>query len=398
MHADTPTLEPAAFVLRCRDGEWIDRPATLDEFARPAPLPSQARHAGLSEVLIADAIARAHYEIGSLAGGRVIVSCETPRFGIPLGVQDLDRAPVEQWNHVEQLDGELIDRDHHGRIERSLAMQVRRGLIAVAGALPLLASPMLAHASGPELMHAPSLELLAGFAPPKTAAPKLPEEPAEPEPAPAAEPAPTPETTTTAPPVVTPPAAPPPRVESSLSLTGSALWDGLLGQQVRLDMKDGQGVSGVVVAQTATDLALARTPDGTVVAVPKSEVAGVRMRVAVEGAGGPGGSNVPVGDRPLQDGRGLNAGGIVMVTLGSIAALSGTVMLAISPYYLFISLPLLLPGLAMIGGGSAMISAAGKKKRAFDAAWGVPKSARIEVMPTLAGGRNGGGAGLILKF
>jgi hypothetical protein len=389
--ATTPPL--AAFELRCREAEWLDRPETLVEFAAPvdaAPTPTAQRYAGLSEVLIADAIARSHLDIRSLAGERLILTCEMPRYGIPLGVRDLERPPVDDWHLRDQINGDLLDTDRRGRVERSVAMQVRRGLIAVAGALPLLVTPMLAHAGGPTGILQPSIEQLAAFAPPK-----LPENT---QPAPPVE-----QPTTTAPPVAEPPPTPSvtppaPRVQAeSLSLTGNTLWDGLLGKQVRLEMKGGQAVAGTIVAQTASDLAVARAPDGTVVAVPKAEVAGVRLRLETAESGAPG-SNIPIGERPLQDGRGLHGGGIIMVSIGAIAALSGTVMLAIYPSGVFISLPLLLPGLAMIGGGSAMLSAAGKKRKAFNNAWGIPKHAKVNVMPTVAGGRNGGTAGLVLQF
>lgn len=380
------TLPPlAAFELRCREAEWLDRSETLVEFSQLAPTSTAQRYAGLSEVLVADAIARSHLDIRSLAGERVILTCEMPRYGIPLGVRDLDRLPVDDWQLRDQINGDLLDTDRRGRVERSVAMQVRRGLIAVAGALPLLVTPMLAHAGGPSV----DFHQLASFAPPKLPEDTQPTPPVEQPTAapPVAEPPPTP--------TVTPPA---PRVQAeSLSLTGNTLWDGLLGKQIRLDMKGGQAVAGVVVAQTASDLAVARSPDGTVVAVPKAEVAGVRLRIEAAGSGAPG-SNTPVGDRPLQDGRGLHGGGIVMVSIGAIAALSGTVMLAIYPSGVFISLPLLLPGLAMIGGGSAMLSAAGKKRKAFNKAWGIPQHARVNLMPTVAGGRNGGSAGLVLQF
>lgn len=386
------TLPPlAAFELRCREAEWLDRAQTLVEFSEIAPTTTAQRYAGLSEVLVADAIARSHLDIRSLAGERVILTCEMPRYGIPLGVRDLDRPPVDEWRLREQINGDLLDTNRHGRVERSVAMQVRRGLIAVAGALPLLMTPMLAHAGEHSAgIHQPSLEQLATFAPPKLPADSqpVPTPVDQPTVAPAvAEPPPTP--------IVTVPA---PRVQAeSLSLTGSTLWDGLLGKQVRLEMKNGQAVAGTIVAQTASDLAVARAPDGTVVAVPKAEVSGVRLRLETDGSGAPG-SSLPVGDRPVQDGRGLHGGGIVMVSIGAIAALSGTVMLAIYPSGVFISLPLLLPGLAMIGGGSAMLSSAGKKRKAFNKAWGIPQHAKVNLMPTVAGGRNGGSAGLVLQF
>lgn len=396
MHSPSvsPTTTPpalAAFELRCREAEWLDRPETLVEFAEIAPTTTAQRYAGLSEVLVADAIARSHLGIRSLTGQRLILTCEMPRYGIPLGVRDLDRPSVGDWQLRDQVNADLLDTDRHGRVERSVAMQVRRGLIAVAGALPLLMTPMLAHAGGSSAgIHHPSLEQLAGFAPPKLPENTQPTPPVE-------------QPTTAAPPIAEPPPTtiippPPPRVQAeSLSLTGNTLWDGLLGKQVRLEMKNGQAVAGSVVAQTATDLAVARAPDGTVVAVPKAEVVGVRLRL--EGAAETGGgSNTPVGNRPLQDGRGLHGGGIVMVSVGAIAALSGTVILAITPYTVFISLPLLLPGLAMIGGGSAMLSTAGKKRKAFNKAWGIPQRAGVNVLPTVTGGRNGGSAGLVLQF
>jgi hypothetical protein len=397
MHLPSATITPpttlpplAAFELRCREAEWLDRPETLVEFTGVAPTTTAQRYAGLSEVLVADAIARSHLDIRSLAGERLILTCEMPRYGIPLGVRDLDRPPVGDWKLREQIDGDLLDTNRHGRVERSVAMQVRRGLIAVAGALPLLMTPMLAHAGGPSAGIQPSLEQLASFAPPKL--------PADTQPAPT----PVEQPTTTAPPIAEPPPTPimppAPRVQAeSLSLTGNTLWDGLLGKQVRLEMKNGQGVAGTIVAQTVSDLAVARAPDGTVVAVPKAEVAGVRLRLEADASGAPAGSG-PVGNRPTQDGRGLHGGGIVMVSLGAIAALSGTVMLVIYPSGVFISLPLLLPGLAMIGGGSAMLSSAGKKRKAFNKAWGIPQHARVNVTPMVAGGRNGGTAGLVLQF
>jgi hypothetical protein len=390
MHSPDATPLPAlpAFELRCREAEWLDRPETLVEFSdTPPPKTVAQRYAGLSEVLISDAIARAQLEIRSLAGQRLILTCETPRFGIPLGVRDLDRPPVDDWQLREQLAADLIATDRHGRVEHSVAMQVRRGLIAVAGALPLLLTPMLAHAGDPLTnLYQPSLEQLAGFAPPK-----LPEQPAPPVEQPTVAPA------VVEPPPPTPTVAPPaPRLQAeSLSLTGTTLWEGLMGKQVRLEMKGGQAVAGTIVAQTSSDLAVARAPDGTVVAVPKTEVIGVRLRIEAATAGG---SNVPVADRPLKDGRGLQTGGVLLVSLGAILALSGTVMLGIYPSGVFISLPLLLPGLAMIGGGSAMISKSGKQRKEFDKAWGLPNHSGVKMTPMLAAGRNGGTAGLVLRF
>jgi hypothetical protein len=390
MNSITPTLLPA-LDLRCREAEWIDRPATITDFDHAAPRSAAQRYAGLAEILVADAIARSHYEISELAGGRVILSCETPRFGIPVGVRALDHVPTHDWRMQEDLRGELIDVGVGGRIERSLATQMRRGLIAVAGALPLLVSPMLAHAGPLDQLDQVAQELL-------TAPPKLPKDAA---PAPEAEPPPPTEVPPTAAPVVTPPptAAPAPRIGGdSLTLTGSTLWQGLLGKHVALEMKDGAAVGGTVVAQSSSDLAIARTVDGTVVSVPKAQIAGVRMRPDSMSSGSTSTSSIPVGERPLQDGRGLQAGGIVMLAFGSVMALSGTVMMAISVSYVAISLPLLVVGLASAGGGIGMLVAGGKRRRTFNDAWGIPARAGVQLTPTIAAGRNGGQAGLVLRF
>ncbi|MFO7566909.1 MAG: hypothetical protein R6X02_29970 [Enhygromyxa sp.] len=396
----TPILnsEPA-LDLRCRDAEWIDRPATVAEFQSAAP--ALDRHGALAELLIADMVARSHTEIARLLAGRVLLSVEHARFGIPLGVRDLDAPPVDDWRIEERIDVELLDASPEGRLERTLAAQIRRGLIAVAGALPLLASPMLAHA------HAPLDAALAGaslaFAPPTL--------PKEPEPAPAAEPAPSdpsnpsnpgkPSVQPTAAPQVGPSAAPPPRIANdSLTLTGTNVWEGLLGRPVRLTMKNEQTLDGVLIAQSTTDLAIARASDGTVVSVPKAEVAGIRLNAAAAGAGagaGDGTSAVPLSERPTEDGFGLNAGGAVMIGFGSIAALAGTVMLGIYPSGVYIHLPLLLPGLAMIGGGSAMMASASKKRKAIRRAWGMP-SAKVNMVPTVSASRSGGEVGLVLRF
>jgi hypothetical protein len=383
------------FDLRCRDAEWIDRPATLDEFACPAAAPDP--YGALAELLIADMIARSQTEIAKLLEGRVLLSVDNARFGIPVGVRELDTPPIDDWRTRELLEVDLLDASDDGRLVRSLAAQFRRGLIAVAGALPLLASPILAHAHAP-LEHDALARLMIGFAPPK-----LPEE-TQPKPAPAETPAPSSETPTAAPqveppptaaPPVSPTAAPAPRIASdTLTLTGTTVWDGLLGKRVQLAMKNNQSLDGTVVAQSTTDLALARTSDGTVVAVPKAEIAGVRLSLSGAGSG----SDVPISERPTNDGYKLYGGGAAMVSMGSMAALAGTVMLGIYISALYISLPLLLPGLAMIGGGASMMSSASKKQKAYRRAWGIPATAKLNMMPTLAGSRNGGQVGLVLRF
>ena len=398
----TPTPELPAFDLRCRDAEWIDRSATLDEFTRPAPLADP--YAGVAELLIADMVARAQTELVELLDGRVLLSCERPRFGIPFGVHDLDQPEppeFDDWHIRERIDVELLDPGPDGRLQRSIAAQFRRGLIAVAGALPLLATPMLAHAHAPLERVVPADALSRALL---AAPPSLPADAPATQPTPSSEPAqptqPTAQPQTTAAPQVAPPtAAPAPRIaQDGLTLTGTNVWAGLLGKRVSLAMRNGQAVDGTLVAQSSTDLALARTSDGTVVSVPKAEIAGLRLVLQAGGGGGAMGSDVPMQQRPTEDGMKLYGAGAAMVGIGSTAALAGTVMLGIYLSALYISLPLLLPGLAMIGGGASMMSSGSKKRAAFNKAWGMPTASRMQMVPTFAASRNGGQVGLVLRF
>ena len=43
-------------------------------------------------------------------------------------------------------------------------------------------------------------------------------------------------------------------------------------------------------------------------------------------------------------------------------------------------------------------ASAGKKKKAFNKAWGLPETANVRLTPTLNANRNGGVAGLVLQF
>jgi hypothetical protein len=406
---ELPVFDQAAsspsFDLRCRDAEWIDHPATVEEFAAPAPLADP--YAGVAELLIADMVARAQTELGELLAGRVLLSCERPRFGIPVGVHDLDRLELDDylhdWHIRERLDLELLEPGPDGRLQHSVAAQFRRGLLAIAGALPLLASPMLAHAHAPVDPGNALARALSAAAPPslpQDPAPATQPSPAAPQSPTAAPPVATPATTPvtpTADPQAAPSAAPPPRIAAdTLTLTGTDVWVGLLGKRVALAMKNGQSVDGTLVAQSSSDLALARSSDGTVVSVPKLDIAGVRL--VLQAYAGQGGSEVPLHQRPTDDGMRLYGGGAAMIGIGSTVALAGTVMLGIYVSALYISLPLLLPGLAMIGGGASMMSSASKKRKAVNRAWGIPQTSRLQMVPTVAGGRNGGQAGLILRF
>ncbi len=377
--------------LRCRDAEWLDCPEVVDAFERPTPI--QARERGdlaIAELLLADQQARRW--LGAAAGERRILTCETARFGAAAAFERT-QADLADWTRWDELAGDLLFEPERGALRpSSLTMRMRRSLVAIAATVPML-TLSIAQASPPSAAVVTS------------APPKLPKDPA-----PAAQdPVPNP-TTTAAPPTTTvapetteaprvaePPAPiimPGPSRDDSLSLTGRNLWDGLVDKSLVLVMKDGTELTGILVAHSSKDLALARASDGTVVGVPKADVSGIRMRASV---GATGASAGPRAGGTRESGHKLAAGGGAMIGIGSTAALAGTVMLGIYISYLWISLPLLLPGLAMVGGGIGLLNSSKKKRAAYDKAWGIT-SGRNRVMPTFAASRQGGQAGLILRF
>jgi hypothetical protein len=222
---------------------------------------------------------------------------------------------------------------------------------------------------------------------------------AEPAPAPAPDVSPEPsaksEAPTSAPVMAGGSAAPPPRVDDRLSLTGSALWEGMKDRSVRLSLKNGAELEGRVVAQAGSDIALARASDGMVVSVPKAEIAGVR--VARQPSAGSAGE-LPLNQRPRDSGRSLHTGGAFMLGFGVPLGLSGTVMLGICPGCVYIHLPLLLPGIGLIIGGSIAMKKAKERRAKFNRAWGIPLAGRMRMTPTLALTRGGGELGFSLRF
>lgn len=234
---------------------------------------------------------------------------------------------------------------------RSLRLLV----IALALLGPLLIGS-ISHAAPPELDPSPT----------PTEAPRI----SEPPPAP------------TLAPTVVAPSCP---ADDSLSLTGSNLWEGLRDKPIVLTLKNGNDLTGSVVEQSSEQLAFARASDGAVVAVPKGDVAGIRLRAT------------PVAPRgSLEGGRGHKTGGILLMTFGSMLGVSGIVMLGLCPECLYIHLPLLLPGGGMIGGGVALWKAGKRKQAAYERSWGM--TARVRIAPSFAIHREGGHAGVVLRF
>ena len=386
-----------ALDLRCRDAEWVDRAQTLREFAGLSKSSRAHRSAGLVELLLADVAAREHFGLETLARERPVLSCELPRRGIPTAPWDPTRPLIQDWRIQAELASELLPFEQVSQVSQVSQVgrdssPVRRVLIAAAGALPLLLSPAFAQAAPPET--AAAMTTGATATPPSL--------PSDPNPAPA--PTPGPATGPTIAPSITPgeagtPAAPPPpRVDDDLALTGTRLWAGLIDSPVSLTMRSGQSLAGVLVAQSAGELAIARSDDGNLVSVPKAEIAGVRVQLsALADRGTPMGVG-PIAERPTRDGRGLYGGGIGLVTTGAILTLAGAVMFSNYPSGLHISMPLLIPGLLGLAGGSTMIVFGKKRRTAFRAAWGLPNRGRLQVTPTFGAGRDGGRAGLVLRF
>jgi hypothetical protein len=172
----------------------------------------------------------------------------------------------------------------------------------------------------------------------------------------------------------------------SLAITGDALWTGLEGDAVILVLRDGSEARGTVVAQSTDELAFAREADGSVVAVRKRDIASVRVIPP------------PLEPPPTKKtGRGLLGGGAFLLAFGGASTLSGTAILAVFPEFTFIHLPLLLPGLAMLGSGAAMVAVASKRRRDHDRRW----STRVErprLMPIASVGKRSGHVGFALSF
>jgi hypothetical protein len=172
--------------------------------------------------------------------------------------------------------------------------------------------------------------------------------------------------------------------DDALVITGETLWTGLHDHAVILMLRDGNEARGTVVAQSADEVALARASDGIVVGIPKRDIANVRLSPRPE---------PQPEDKP---GGGLIGGGTFMLAFGGTAALSGTVILGVFPEYTFIHLPLLLPGLAMVGGGAAMVAVGSKRRRAH--ARSNTHALRPRLTPIASIGNRSGHVGLLLRF
>ncbi|EDM79828.1 hypothetical protein PPSIR1_32053 [Plesiocystis pacifica SIR-1] len=383
--------------LRASDARWEAHPeavaATLADFQRPCArdpkVRARTRATALGELMIADHIARQQLAQMQLSEAVAVHTSALSRARIPLAPWTPDAAvSTEDWRIESEVAGEcVVIGEGLARSGSTAGRWIR--VLAAAAALPVVLAPTAAIAGAPTLTGA----VVTGEL--EADAPALPDEPSA-TPAPAEGEVPAESAAAPAPaPTVAPPPTPSPE---ALSLTGEVLWEGLMNTEISLAMNNSQSVTGALVAQSPTELAIARSADGTLVSVPKADVAGVRLRMDGytpstyrKGVGA-------LGDRPTEDGRGLLGAGVVLVGAGSVLTLTGISMLAIYPSGLHINLPTLLPGLAMLGAGGAMISVSKKRHAAFKKAWGLPETARLQMTPTFGVGKRGGQAGLVLRF
>lgn len=136
------------------------------------------------------------------------------------------------------------------------------------------------------------------------------------------------------------------------------LWRALAGNELQLTLSDGS-FRGKLMGMQGSQLVFARSGDGLVVSVPASEVMRVHAPIDRPRHAGP---------LPVDNGGGLIAGGGVLLGIGIPAVVAGAVMAGICGGCLFIYLPLLLPGGAMVGAGSGMLKVGVDRKRMWEAA------------------------------
>lgn len=234
----------------------------------------------------------------------------------------------------------------------------------------------------------PTLARASTFAPPTAAdAPTKAPKPSPEAPAPAP---------TTAPPTASP-AVPAPCLDDSLSLTGRNLWDGLEHATLELVLHNGKTVEGTLVGQDHDKLAIARIADGSLVAVPKREVEGVKLLANAE-TDYDRRKLPPLRSRPTDDGRKMYGAGVGMLVMGIPLGISGTVLMGLLISAPYIYLPVLAPGIGFIAGGSVAIKRSKKLQANYREAWGLPVTAKLRLAPSFGVNRQGGQLGLTMRF
>lgn len=261
-------------------------------------------------------------------------------------------------------------------------MPVPAKLIALACATALCLTPTLARANA--------------FAPPSEA--ESPMGSPTPSDAASAKPSAAPAKPTSAPAMsATSATVPAPCLDDSLSLNGRNLWTGLEHATIKLELHNGKTIEGTLVGQDHEKLAIARLADGSLVAVPKRDIEGVQL-LATPDDDHERRTLPPLRSRPTDDGRKMYGAGVGMLTIGIPLGVSGTALMGIFLGGPYIYLPVLVPGLGFIIGGSIAIKRSYQRQAAYRKAWGLPATAKLRLAPTLSANRQGGQLGVAMRF
>lgn len=166
---------------------------------------------------------------------------------------------------------------------------------------------------------------------------------------------PPPVVTTPPPPVVAPaPPPPPPKITSATSQLETIL-QGMKGREAVV-YAAGAKVTGLIIGVDGEFVTIIDAErDGKIALIPKLQIVEVRGRMAPE-----------LSDLPTGTGN-LVAGGI-LVGIGAPLMLSGLVFLGITPSYIFIYLPQIVPAGVMLGVGIPNLVKGMKRRRAYQAA------------------------------
>lgn len=156
------------------------------------------------------------------------------------------------------------------------------------------------------------------------------------------------------PPVVAPP-PPPPRITSAATQLETIL-QGMKGREAVV-YAAGAKVTGLIIGVDGDFVTIIDAErDGKIALIPKMQIVEVRGRLT------------SAQDSDLPTGTGNLVAGGILVGVGAPLMLSGLVFLGITPSYLFIYLPQIIPAGVMLGIGIPNLVTGMKKRRAYQAA------------------------------
>jgi hypothetical protein len=173
-----------------------------------------------------------------------------------------------------------------------------------------------------------------------------------PAPAPAPQPVVASEAPVVSPPVVGPP--PPPRIASPAAQLETIL-QGMKGREAVV-YAAGAKVTGLIIGVDGDFVTIIDVErDGKIALIPKLQIVEVRGRMSAQ-------------ETDLPTGTGNLVAGGILVGVGGPLMLSGLVFLGISPSYLFLYLPQIVPAGVMLGVGIPNLVTGMRKRRAYQAA------------------------------